>query len=413
MMKKEIKPYYDLQKVSQAADGKWLEILDMLGGGKLTDAVSRAGRHVTCPVHGTNSRNAKGNGFRLFKNVADRGAGCCNTCGTFGNGFALLSWLYSQSFEATLAQVAQYLRVAPDNEAYLNRTQKEALKANAFAQSTPEFEARKAELQKRREQLEKERAIQSKHAAEKIAKLDAEAESIQRSMPPPVIKYFKSRQIVRALRHDNNLDKSIRFHSSLPYYEENKERKMVLVGHFPALVLSIRSLSGELLTLHRIFLSQDGNKANVEDPRKMLGLPDGVSISGSAIQLGGMPTNGVLSIAEGLETAMSVMSVYKMPVWSCTNATLLSLFRPPPGIHTLFVWADKDVSGGGIAAVDSLKEALAESGVNVVTFLPQRPIPNNAKSIDWNDILIDEGMWGFPAWNIVNKLIEEGQNGTR
>lgn len=60
--------------------------------------------------------------------------------------------------------------------------------------------------------------------------------------------------------------------------------------------------------------------------------------------------DGVLGIAEGIETALSAAEIFGIPCWSVLNASLMRRFRPPRGVIELNVFADNDRHGRGIAA---------------------------------------------------------------
>ena len=49
----------------------------------------------------------------------------------------------------------------------------------------------------------------------------------------------------------------------------------------------------------------------------------------------GEPTEGILGLAEGLETALSAYRVTQIPVWSTVNATLMESVKIPAGVHRL------------------------------------------------------------------------------
>lgn len=122
----------------------------------------------------------------------------------------------------------------------------------------------------------------------------------------------------------------------------------------------------------------------------------------AAIQIGGFPLEGLLGIAEGLETAMSINRVYQLPTWSVVNTTLLERFIPPEGLRTLLIWADKDKTQGGQSAANALKENLQSTGLNVQILIRQRPLIG--KSVDWNDILVKEGVFRFPVPNVMHRI---------
>ena len=112
----------------------------------------------------------------------------------------------------------------------------------------------------------------------------------------------------------------------------------------PAMIAVVRSVNGEVVNLHRTFLSEAG-KADMPDPRAVMpgGLPDGC-----AVRL--WPCNKVLGIAEGIETALWAMKLFKVPVWSAINANRLATFIAPEGVERLLVFGDNDPKFGGQAA---------------------------------------------------------------
>lgn len=203
-------------------------------------------------------------------------------------------------------------------------------------------------------------------------------------------------------------DDCVRFHPNLPYYAGVevetegpdgtiiKKDRVIKKGEYPALICAIRSKEGELLTVHRTYIAKNGKgKARVECARKMMTVPSHLSVSGGAIRLG-EAKDGVIGVAEGLETALSAMKGSGLPSWSVVNATLLKAFEPPAGVHTIVVWADKDKSMTGEIAAQHLKERMEKIGVKVIVMMPPMPIPLRQKGVDWNDVLLSQGMLGFP-----------------
>ena len=87
-------------------------------------------------------------------------------------------------------------------------------------------------------------------------------------------------------------------------------------------------------------------KAAIERNKKMLSLQE---YTGSiAVKL--FPAKSTLGIAEGIETALSAHQLYKLPVWSALNATLMKKFKAPSGVDTLVIFADNDKNGTGLNA---------------------------------------------------------------
>lgn len=226
--------------------------------------------------------------------------------------------------------------------------------------------------------------------------------SIHSELASPVFSYLRSRGITQRLQAISNDD--VRFHTGLAYYEENDEKHYEKIGVFPAIVAAIRSPEGEILSLHRTYLHPEGKKAEVENPRKMMPVPKDVSLGGGAIRLG-EPKDGVLGIAEGLETALAASKGSGISCWSTVSANILSQFEPPANVHTVVVFADKDRSNTGAVAAEQLRVKLESQGVKVKVLLPMHVIPEGQKSIDWNDVLEKHGMLGFPPRSMINSII--------
>ena len=135
----------------------------------------------------------------------------------------------------------------------------------------------------------------------------------------------------------------------------------------------------EAIQRHLTYL--DGSKkAEVERNKKMLSLQE---YSGSiAVKL--FPTKSTLGIAEGIETALSAHQLYKLPVWSALNATLLKKFKAPTGVDTLVIFADNDKNGTGLNAAFECgnKNLLSNNDVTrVIIKWPELP--------DFNDMLLN------------------------
>lgn len=142
-----------------------------------------------------------------------------------------------------------------------------------------------------------------------------------------------------------------------------------------ALVARFRDLvTDEPRGIHRTFLTPDGRKAG-PDAKRMLG-----PVAGAAIKLtpDGNVTAG-LGIAEGLETAISVLLTGWRPVWALGSAGAIRSFPRLGGIEALTIFADADEAGW--AAAEACGERLAGEGVEVRVIAP----PGEGQ--DWNDRL--------------------------
>lgn len=163
------------------------------------------------------------------------------------------------------------------------------------------------------------------------------------------------------------------------YWHEKK-----LIGRFPTIVAQFTLPDGCMATVHRTSL--DANKpakATVISAEGEI-LPakrndvSALPPRGGAVRL--MPSrNGVLGIAEGLETAYAAYMLFGVPTWYCLNRVLLSQFVVPEGlgIHTIHIFADfdaVDVKTGkspGVADALALQKRLRQAGFKVVLHRPK------------------------------------------
>ena len=142
----------------------------------------------------------------------------------------------------------------------------------------------------------------------------------------------------------------------------------------------------EAIQRHVTYL--DGSKkADIERNKKMLSLQE---YSGSiAVKL--FPQRSTLGIAEGIETALSAHQLYKMPVWSTLNATIMKKFKAPAGVDTLVIYADNDKNGTGLNAAFECgnKNLLSKNDVRrVIIKWPELPdfndmLTNGCKLFEW------------------------------
>lgn len=126
---------------------------------------------------------------------------------------------------------------------------------------------------------------------------------------------------------------------------------------FPAMVSVIRNLAGETVSYHMTYL-KDGKKHG----RKVL--PPIKPLQGASIQLF-KPVDGVLAVAEGIETALAVHHLEGLPVWATGNAWQMEVLDIPADIKELHIYADSDKSFTGQQAAYTLAKRMAARGVNV------------------------------------------------
>jgi hypothetical protein len=123
--------------------------------------------------------------------------------------------------------------------------------------------------------------------------------------------------------------------------------------------------TNEPQAIHRTAISANGSKID----RRAYG-----QIGGGAVKLTDDADVGrVLAIGEGIETTLSIREVSdlsNMPVWSVLSANGVSRFPALPGIESVWIAADNDVSGAGQNAARAAAEHLCTAGVEVIIVSP-------------------------------------------
>jgi putative DNA primase/helicase len=179
-------------------------------------------------------------------------------------------------------------------------------------------------------------------------------------------------------------DKDCYFHPGVEHWQDG-----VKTVH-PAMVSIFRNVEGKGSTLHITYLTPDGRKANVEAPKKML--PVILPLPGCAIKLF-EPINGVLAVAEGIETALAIHQMDDLPVWACGNASQMAALDVPDSVNRVLIYADEDRNYTGAKAAYALANRLATKGkdVKVMRLIDRQPIADfEVKSFDFLDYCVAE-----------------------
>ena len=175
-------------------------------------------------------------------------------------------------------------------------------------------------------------------------------------------RYLRSRGIAC------ELPPSLRFH---PRSMHRPSRRRL-----PAMIARVEG--ADAAAIHRTFLSPKGGKAEVSPNRMMLG-----AVRGGAVRLAEGP--GPLVVAEGIETALSLMSGLLSQwgsVWATLSAVGMGGLRLPSEAGELVVAIDSDDVGAGLREGRALARRAAALGWKVSTL----PAPRGR---DWNDVLAE------------------------
>ncbi len=322
----------------RAAQGRWREIFVSCGiDGRLVDGKGRP-----CPLCGGRDRFS-------FTNKFGRGDYFCRNCG-HGDGFDLVAAYLQCSFPEALRTVERFCAIEPPEF-----PQGSASRGETGGNTGGETGGEEPGAQKSPEDA----------ARENMLRIWAEAHPVREG--DAVWKYLAGRGLDPARAHPE-----IRTHEGLPYHSARADGET-----FPVMLSRITNHEGIVINLHRTFLSPEGGKASVEHPKKLM---PGLSTAG-VVRLGGIPGNGVIGLAEGVETALGASLLAGMPVWAtigCGN--MAAIDKLPEGVREVVVFADNDEKYAGQAAAYAFAHRWACRGLSVHVMVPPNP------GEDWLDV---------------------------
>lgn len=157
---------------------------------------------------------------------------------------------------------------------------------------------------------------------------------------------------------------------------------------YSAQVALVRDADGKPVNLHRTYLTASGEKAPVEDPRRVM---DTALPKGSAVRLS--PAGETLGVAEGIETAMAAELLTGIPTWALLNANNMKGFVPSQETRRLVIFGDLDSSFTGQAAAFELARSLWvkrkdwPGTLRIETRIYGLMVDPEAWDRDWNDAL--------------------------
>lgn len=110
-------------------------------------------------------------------------------------------------------------------------------------------------------------------------------------------------------------------------------------GRWPAMIARVNDVIGNMVAVHRTYLTREGGKANVDPVKASLG-----PVMGSAIPLD--PAGPEIVIGEGLETAASAGLMLNLPAWAAISAgNLERALALPDAVQSVVIAADPDEPG--------------------------------------------------------------------
>jgi putative DNA primase/helicase len=144
---------------------------------------------------------------------------------------------------------------------------------------------------------------------------------------------------------------------------------------YHAMIAKLTAPNGKPSNIHRTYLTEDGRKAPVESPRRMM---PGAVAKGSAVRLAAPAA--AMGIAEGIETALSAAVLFGIPTWAALTAALLRSWQPPEGVEHVTIFGDNDENFTGHEVSYALAKRLSIDRIEVSIEIP--PTIGD----DWNDV---------------------------
>ncbi len=324
---------YEVQNVRSAANGHWREVLVRAG----IEASYLTGKAGPCPFC------RAGTDRWVFDNKNGNGNGFCRQCDAKGDGFRLVGKAMGLNSKRDFPKILEFVA----NSIGLK------VSSGASKQST----------------------TKTGSSYDFISIWD-QSKPLKESAPGIVESYLRNRGIEL-----DYVPECLRFHSSLGAFDKDRS-----LGDHPAMVAAVTDEIGNIIGLHRTYLTPEGTKAPLgKSTKKVLG-----SISGGTIRLyeGSVRTVG---IAEGIENSLSVHRATGMDMVAAPSGTVMKNTPFLSTVEEIHIWADLDRSGAGKKFAEELANRLVAEGKKVFIHFPPFEIPENEKGIDWNTILQKNG----------------------
>jgi len=238
--------------------------------------------------------------------------------------------------------------------------------SNSSRTMTPDERAEAARAVQEARQLRRAQE-QADHARYAAANARTWAKTVEVRRGDPVAKYLAGRGI-----NLWPLPACLRLHRGLPYFEAGKP-----IATYPAMIAPLVALDGRIVTLHRTYLAGDGGKAPVSTAKKLARASG--SLTGATIPLAVMK-NGVIGIAEGIETALAARCASGVPVVAAYCASNLAAWHWPAGARRIVIFGDNDEAGREAAFRLKQRAMVARIDTEIVT--------PSTLGADWNDVLL-------------------------
>lgn len=322
----------------------WYSLLPRLGVDQAL--IANPKKQGPCPIEGDGKTR-----FR-FDNKDGRGTWICNHCGA-GDGVQLVALINGTDNKGAVRLIREAIGGESNQKEYRRKT------AIVSSVKTPQ------EIEKARQSL--------KRAWGKAMAIE----------DTPALAYLKSR--VHALNPEW-LAPSFRYHPSMFHFDEGTANK----SNLPCMLSRVVDASSpsQVVTIHRTYITEKGQKANVTPDQVKKLMPATVEkVRGESIKLNTSNSNIVI-VTEGIENGLAWVMACKnrYSVYAAINCNNMANFKWPQGTTLLLIAGDHDRVNPktglrpGLHNALLLKERATQSGIKAVVKIPA------VQDIDWDDL---------------------------
>lgn len=345
--------HIDVDTLRRDCAGIWDQIFEALLPEFDRALYERPGRKAgPCPVCGGGHDR-----FTFFKDVAETGGAYCRRCDrpSKSDGFQLIKEARGMNFAEVIREVNQVVH------------------GEGAAKPLSPYE--KQLLAKRKRELAEQEREKNEKRREKLRQVWCESFTADAPEADLVRRYLVNRGLPI-----ETLPQTLRFHPGLKSFDQDGNYE----GTFPCMLALVVDRNGDPVTIHRTFLTEQGQKAPVESAKKLMPYPTDRDASGGAIHLSG--TGPVLNVAEGIETAFAVQAMVGGSIWATVNASMMRNLEIGEPVEAVWVWADLDRSGDGQKSGRELVERQRKQGLQATCMVPPVSVPAGDKAVDWLDV---------------------------
>jgi hypothetical protein len=181
--------------------------------------------------------------------------------------------------------------------------------------------------------------------------------------------------------------------SNLPsaYSTIFKSKSTVNKTSFTIMACPLVGSDGKVWAYHRTFLTEEGKKAFKNAKLLTKAIIQGALSDHHANVPLAQSVDGVICLAEGIETALSLIQA-GYPTIATRDASSLSKQVFDKTVNHILIFADRDASGTGQIEAANSADIYRSQGYRVDILLPPESLwdkESNPKGIDWNDVLSD------------------------